>query len=108
MVPGGRIPGEADLAIEFDAARSTVNKALHFRQLNANEWLVRNAPYPHAELMFSAENANRRDARLLDRPRGRRFVNSITDVSWSWIVAFLPLPHSRLSPAWLLPSAFKA
>ena len=36
-----------------------------FWQLNANEWLVRNVPYLHAELTFSAENANRRDARLL-------------------------------------------
>jgi GntR family histidine utilization transcriptional repressor len=37
-----------------------------FRHLNANEWLVRNAPYLRAELAFSAENANRRDARLLE------------------------------------------
>lgn len=36
------------------------------RGLNANEWLVRNAPYLRAELAFSAENASRRDARLLE------------------------------------------
>ena len=34
-------------------------------RFNANEWLVRNTPYLHAELAFSAENADRRDARLL-------------------------------------------
>ncbi|GHG99733.1 GntR family transcriptional regulator [Pseudodonghicola xiamenensis] len=37
-----------------------------FHHLNANEWLVRNAPYLRAELTFSASNAGVRDARLLD------------------------------------------
>lgn len=37
-----------------------------FRLLNANEWLVRNAPYLRVEMAFSAENATLRDARLLD------------------------------------------
>ncbi|WP_315926942.1 GntR family transcriptional regulator [Mesorhizobium sp. SP-1A] len=45
-----------------------------FRQLNANEWLVRNAPYLRAELAFSAENANRRDARLLQTQPGRALL----------------------------------
>src|SRR5690606_5730369 len=45
-----------------------------FRQLNANEWLVRNAPYLHAELAFSAENANRRDARLLQTQPGKALL----------------------------------
>jgi GntR family histidine utilization transcriptional repressor len=36
-----------------------------FWRLNANEWLVRNAPYLRADLAFSAENASHRDARLL-------------------------------------------
>jgi GntR family histidine utilization transcriptional repressor len=47
---------------------------MDFRQLNANEWLVRNAPYLRAELAFSAENANRRDARLLDTRPGRALL----------------------------------
>lgn len=45
-----------------------------FRQLNANEWLVRNAPYLRAELAFSAENANRRDARLLETKPGQALL----------------------------------
>lgn len=45
-----------------------------FWQLNANEWLVRNAPYLRAELTFSAENANRRDARLLQTPPGQALL----------------------------------
>ncbi|OQM75345.1 GntR family transcriptional regulator [Manganibacter manganicus] len=45
-----------------------------FRQLNANEWLVRNAPYLRAELAFSAENANRRDARLLQTRPGQALL----------------------------------
>lgn len=45
-----------------------------FWQLNANEWLVRNAPYSRAELTFSAENANRRDARLLQSRPGQALL----------------------------------
>jgi GntR family histidine utilization transcriptional repressor len=45
-----------------------------FWQLNANEWLVRNAPYLRAELAFSAENANRRDARLLQTKPGQALL----------------------------------
>lgn len=45
-----------------------------FWQLNANEWLVRNAPYLRAELTFSAENANRRDARLLQTRPGQALL----------------------------------
>ena len=45
-----------------------------FQQLNANEWLVRNAPYLHAELAFTAENANPRDARLLETRSGRALL----------------------------------
>lgn len=45
-----------------------------FRKANANEWLVRNAPYTHAELTFSAENASHRDARLLDTRKGQALL----------------------------------
>lgn len=38
----------------------------NFRLLNANEWLVRNAPYLRVEMAFSAENATARDARMLE------------------------------------------
>ena len=45
-----------------------------FWQLNANEWLVRNAPYLRAELAFTAENANQRDARLLQTRPGQALL----------------------------------
>ncbi|PSC05373.1 GntR family transcriptional regulator [Alsobacter soli] len=45
-----------------------------FWHLNANEWLVRNAPYLRADLSFSAENANRRDARLLQTQAGQALL----------------------------------
>ncbi|MGI6852442.1 GntR family transcriptional regulator [Mesorhizobium sp. 1B3] len=45
-----------------------------FWHLNANEWLVRNAPYLRAELAFSAENADRRDARLLQTRQGQALL----------------------------------
>lgn len=43
-------------------------------RLNANEWLVRNAPYLHAELAFSAENAGRREARLMQVRHGQALL----------------------------------
>lgn len=45
-----------------------------FWQLNANEWLVRNTPYLRAEMSFSAENATRRDARLLQTQLGQALL----------------------------------
>ena len=45
-----------------------------FWQLNANEWLVRNAPYLRAELAFSAANADRREARLLQTRQGQALL----------------------------------
>ncbi|WP_331376908.1 GntR family transcriptional regulator [Sinorhizobium chiapasense] len=45
-----------------------------FRELNANEWLVRNAPYLRADFSFSAENADRRDARLLRTRQGQALL----------------------------------
>ncbi len=45
-----------------------------FWQLNANEWLVRNTPYLRAEMSFSAENASRRDARLLQTQVGQALL----------------------------------
>jgi GntR family histidine utilization transcriptional repressor len=45
-----------------------------FWRLNANEWLVRNAPYLRADLAFSAENANHRDARLLRTRPGQALL----------------------------------
>lgn len=38
---------------------------LDFRHMNANEWLVRNAPFMRADIALSAENATRREAQLL-------------------------------------------
>ena len=41
-----------------------------FRQINANEWLVRNFPWLRADTAFWAEAADARDARLLGTRRG--------------------------------------
>jgi len=43
---------------------------IDFHRVNANEWLVRNAPWLRADMAFSAENANARDARLLETRQG--------------------------------------
>ena len=37
-------------------------------------WLVLNTPYLHADLAFSAENADRRDARLLGARHGEALL----------------------------------
>lgn len=47
---------------------------IDFWQFNANEWLVRNAPYMRAELSFSAANADRREARLLQTQPGQALL----------------------------------
>lgn len=43
---------------------------IDFQRINANEWLVRNFPWMHADIAFSAENAGARDARLLETRQG--------------------------------------
>lgn len=48
--------------------------AVDLGRLNANEWLLLNTPYLHAELAFSAENADRRDARLLQTQEGQALL----------------------------------
>ena len=50
--------------------------AVDFRQVNANEWLVRNAPYLRADLTFAAANADARDARLLGSQAGQGAAGS--------------------------------
>ncbi|MTH65046.1 GntR family transcriptional regulator [Paracoccus shanxieyensis] len=45
-------------------------EAIDFQRINANEWLVRNFPWLRADMAFSAENANARDARLLETRQG--------------------------------------
>jgi GntR family histidine utilization transcriptional repressor len=49
-------------------------EAVDFRHLNANEWLVRNAPYLRADLAFCAANADARDARLLETQLGQALL----------------------------------
>lgn len=49
-------------------------QAVDFRHMNANEWLVRNAPYLRADLTFSAGNADARDARLLETSPGQALL----------------------------------
>jgi GntR family histidine utilization transcriptional repressor len=49
-------------------------EGVDFWQLNANEWLVQNAPYLHAELAFTAANADRREARLLQTRQGQALL----------------------------------
>jgi GntR family histidine utilization transcriptional repressor len=48
--------------------------SLDFRQVNANEWLVRNAPYLRADLAFSAATAGAREARLLETRTGEALL----------------------------------
>ncbi|MFT3687484.1 GntR family transcriptional regulator [Paenirhodobacter sp.] len=50
------------------------SEGVDFRHMNANEWLVRNAPYFRAELDFSACNADGRDARLLEIRQGQALL----------------------------------
>lgn len=45
-----------------------------FRAMNANEWLVRNAPYLRADLSLYAANADLREASLLRTERGRALL----------------------------------
>ena len=49
-------------------------ETVDFRQMNANEWLVRNAPYLRGELTFSAANADARDACLLETRAGQALL----------------------------------
>lgn len=48
--------------------------SVDFRHVNANEWLVRNAPYSRAEVAFSAANADARDARMLQTRPGQALL----------------------------------
>ncbi len=64
-----------------------------------NEWLVRNAPYLRAELAFSAESANWRDARLLQAQPGQALL-ILSRITWNDLgpitivrVAFQPGHH---------------
>lgn len=57
-----------------------------FRAVNANEWLVRNAPYSHASLTFTAANADRREARLLRVPPGAALL-VLKRTTWSEVGA---------------------
>ncbi|WP_134678433.1 GntR family transcriptional regulator [Paracoccus ravus] len=45
-------------------------EAVDFQRNNPNEWLVRNYPWLRGQLAFSAENADARDARLLETRQG--------------------------------------
>ncbi|HEY0275449.1 MAG TPA: GntR family transcriptional regulator [Paenirhodobacter sp.] len=49
-------------------------ESVDFRDLNSNEWLVRNAPYFRATMNVSASNADRREARLLDIRQGQALL----------------------------------
>lgn len=44
--------------------------AVDLRRFSANEWLVQNVTYTRSEIRFYAENADRRDARMLNVQRG--------------------------------------
>lgn len=48
--------------------------SVDFRHVNANEWLVRNAPYSRADFSFSAANADARDARMLQTHPGQALL----------------------------------
>ena len=48
--------------------------SVDFHHVNANEWLVRNAPYSRADVTFSALNADARDARMLQARPGQALL----------------------------------
>lgn len=56
--------------------RATLPQAegVDFHRIDANEWLVRNAPYLRADLDISAANADARDARMLRVRRGQALL----------------------------------
>lgn len=43
---------------------------IDFHRINPNEWLVRNFPWLRGDMVFSASNADARDARLLETRQG--------------------------------------
>ncbi|MTH77906.1 UTRA domain-containing protein [Paracoccus aestuariivivens] len=45
-------------------------ESVDFQRINPNEWLVRNFPWLRGDIAFSAENADARDARLLETRQG--------------------------------------
>jgi GntR family histidine utilization transcriptional repressor len=45
-----------------------------FHRINPNEWLVRNFPWLRGDIAFSAENADARDARLLETRQGNALL----------------------------------
>lgn len=48
--------------------------SVDFHHVNANEWLVRNAPSSRADVTFSAANADARDARMLRTQPGQALL----------------------------------
>lgn len=54
----------------INPAAASGAEEIDFQRINANEWLVRNCTWLRADLAFSAENANARDARLLETRQG--------------------------------------
>lgn len=67
--------------------------AVDFRRDNANEWLVRNAPYTRADLSFSAENASKRDVLLLGTRLGQALL-VLERTTWNDLGA---ITHVRLA-----------
>lgn len=73
-----------------------------FRLHNPNEWLVRNAPYSHAELSFSAENANARDARLLMTRRDQALL-ILHRITWNDLGAITSV-RLAFHPGYIMPA----
>lgn len=51
-----------------------------FKDINANEWLVQNAPFTRGDIVFSAANASPNEAKILDIETGEAIfiVNRVT------------------------------
>ena len=54
----------------INPAAAPGSDSVDFGQINANEWLVRNFPWAHADIAICAENASAREAKLLETRAG--------------------------------------
>ena len=78
-------------------------ESVDFRQMNANEWLVRNAPYLRGELTFSAANADAQDARWLETRPGQALL-VLNRTTWNDVGAITTV-RLACHPGYLMTAA---
>src|SRR5690606_20164350 len=57
-------------------------ETVDFATVNANEWLIQNAPYTSGDIAFSAMNADEALAELLEAPEGAA-VFVVDRITWN-------------------------